>query len=494
MKFKLLSNARFLKNRQTGSALIIALIALALMLSMGLALSLSSIGEIGISSSGERSMRAFYAADAGIAHAIELVKHMTGDLNALLAGPDGNKLAPDDNGQLSGSIFPSDIAAIPAGGVTFGDGNYFVRAYDDDDPLLHMALPSSPFAENSDPLTDANRRIVLRSTVTGFGGAKVTIDAIVGMVPFPAIVAGGDLTVAGNAEIRGNFGGVHSNANLTVDGSARIEQTATASLTYTGPSGGSLDQNDGVGGFAGGDQPLMTVPILRPLPQTGDPLPGNFFDSKADVILIAPSSPNLSRLLSDVNAALPAGVDPSLPVYITRVNGVPTVTNSNAGTGWQYSPSDHRWTVQSNSDATNKTVFADGNAVVNGGTLTTSIIATGSITLSGNATIAPKLTNLVIPTQPAYAKVNLLVLAGQDLVILGNTEGTALEGLLYAGEQINLSGNGEFNGQVMAYGLADTPGSPVSSNTVTGSFTLEFSDGSNTLGAVTLISWRQVKE
>jgi hypothetical protein len=122
-------------------------------------------------------------------------------------------------------------------------------------------------------------------------------------------------------------------------------------------------------------------------------------------------------------------------------------------------------------------------------------LTTGSIELAGNPNLVSNLQGLKTPLLPPFIKVDFLMAAVQDIQIRGDTDGAQrFSGISYAGEQVDLSGNGAVNGQVISLGNKNVSNTPVNTdtNTVTGSFLLTLNDG-NSIGRISLYTWRQIK-
>src|SRR4051794_25187063 len=79
---------RPLTRRETerGVALVLVMIFLSLMLLLGLATTMTTITEVGVGKNLRLSTEAFDVADAGAAHAYELIRNMKGDFTCLLRG------------------------------------------------------------------------------------------------------------------------------------------------------------------------------------------------------------------------------------------------------------------------------------------------------------------------------------------------------------------------------------------------------------------------
>src|SRR5215831_19511029 len=337
------------ESSERGAALVSTLLIMALLVVMALGISLTSISELGVSSTYASQTRAFEAAEAGLNHAASLISNfqpstasgapapMT-QLLALRGATFPTSLFPSgvfdpkwlanfaaanptdprsayfygnfaDNGHFADNPggFTSGSVAIPWTGLALNDANgnptgasYRVAVIDDEalndnatppNPAVPNFNPPTPVSlagwhEDGDPTVDQDRRIVVYSTGT-YANTSVTLEGWIGFVPYPALLSNGDIAAGGNSEIDGTYGSVHSNSNLTVTGSAYVAQSATATGTYSGPASGSGSPGgSGVGGFAAGGQP----PIYMPRFITDDPDPQiqNYLLRYTDILLIDP--------------------------------------------------------------------------------------------------------------------------------------------------------------------------------------------------------------
>jgi hypothetical protein len=138
-------------------------------------------------------------------------------------------------------------------------------------------------------------------------------------------------------------------------------------------------------------------------------------------------------------------------------------------------------------------VVLTGNVGSNGAPLNVSILATGSIEIGGTPNMTANLVNLNTPLLPPFVRVNMLLATVEDLKINGdNNTAISFTGVSYAGEQVELSGSGDINGQVISLSNRHVSGTPVGANTITGSFNLTLNNG-NSVGNIKLFSWRQIK-
>ena len=135
---------------------------------------------------------------------------------------------------------------IPVGGRAVAGGTYFVRFIDD---------PQDPILSGFD---DGNSRIVARCRAVTTDGASARFDAVIAATPMPGIAAEGNLTLPGDPDILGPCGSVHANGNLTLDATVTVSQHASASGTVSGTP--SLPNGSVLNG-----QPPVDVPALDPM-------------------------------------------------------------------------------------------------------------------------------------------------------------------------------------------------------------------------------------
>jgi hypothetical protein len=574
---------------ERGSALLMALLTLALLIAMAMGMSLTAISELGVSKTYEKQTTAFQAAEAGLNHAASLVANYSGaDFTSLLqlrASPlstdyfGGNNPFTTANASsfATGSVMIDDETADgfqlrdAVTGATVEDTYYRVSLIDDEpstsagQPRVPNFNPGTTYGElqtpnEANPNIDKNNRMVIYSTGT-YANASVTLEGWVAFLPFPAFIAERNVEISGNSEISGAYGAIHSNQNLiTGNGGGNnweVEQTATAS----GDLVGNFDGH--VGGFFGGGQARFDIPAFvttEPLPSGGSatsPRLQDFLIQKADVILIDPNyadgahgqlvngngNPGTQRLASlaarlnvpyeQMAAALDTDADNSnnitqgsaVALTITRLQsgvGVPAKVTE-ASVGWSYSNAANPWNIANSVNADGHTVYvvgADnynlsspllstpnggnvkltGNIGSSGNPVNVTILATGSINIVGNPTMAANLKDLATPMLPPFVQMDVLLFAVEDIKVTGDFSAQIeFTGVSFAGEQISLSGNGSINGQVIAKSNPNLSGSLVEGpvgdrdrSTITGSFELTLDDG-NSIGRIKLFSWRQIK-
>jgi hypothetical protein len=568
-------------SREKGAALIVALLIMALLLAMVMGISLTAVSELGVSRTYSTQTVALQAAEAGLDHAASLVANYSGaDFTSLLAlrpTPLSTDYMAGNNPFVTANAnkFAAGCSMIEAQGADPGcqlrDGVtgaavldvYYKVSLIDDEPSTSVAevkvpnfTPGVTYRENdADAKTDKNNRMVIYSTGM-YANASVTLEGWVAFLPYPAFSANDDITIGGNSQISGLYGGVHSNSDLiSVGGAWSVEQTATASGSLSGTFAGH------VGGFYGGGQARLDIPPLvtnAPLASGGPnttPRLQDFLIRKADVLLLDPgyadgaheTTPNgngnagtvrLTSLATSLNIpylmlSTALDSDPSKGnnvqqtaawgVQVTRdsngnATGVVKVTLSNIG--WSYSGgANAAWSIDNNNNgllAGGRSYYAigvdnynlanpasstsnggniklTGNVGSNGAPLAVTMFATGSIEVAGTPNLTSNLTGLVTPLLPPFVKLDMLMAAVEDVKVNGDfNSAISFSGISYAGEQVELSGNGSIDGQVIALSNRHITGSPVSANSVTGSFDLTLNNG-NSIGRIRLFSWRQIK-
>ena len=386
----------------------------------------------------ESATRSVHVAEAGINHTLGLMRESLRmhSFTRLLRGSD-NVVATADDSVLTGwGLSSSD--EIPLAGQTFQGHSYFVSVRDD------------AADGDADAATDLNGRLLVRCRAVTSDGASLEVAAVIGAVPFPAVAADGNLHFSGTPQIAGVCGGVHSNGNVSAGSNTTIQTQATA----TGTATGGFKLPDGTPAPKLGGQPEVPIPDLVPL----DHCVGADF-----------------RLTSTGNVVnLTTGA--STPAIASPVNG------------WKRSsgPPLVKWDL-AGIGAVGGTYCVEGNAYISGnnGTAVTplnlSVVATGSIEVSGN------------PFLIADHDDEILFLAGGDLSISGNPAAGAnnFQGLIYAGAQCKTSGNPVLFGQLMCANGAQPAGSVniIANHEMSGNFTLTFDCSANVFNRRRVLFW-----
>ncbi len=130
------SGIRSLTN-ESGAALIVALILLAVMMTLVPVAMQMTTGEMDRTTDFKDDRALFYLAEAGLEHGVAILKDS--DLDTILAGPDGltnigvGHFTNDDNGTYAGVGPPVTWNGNLYNEVNFNSGTYKFRLYDNDD-------------------------------------------------------------------------------------------------------------------------------------------------------------------------------------------------------------------------------------------------------------------------------------------------------------------------------------------------------------------------
>jgi hypothetical protein len=457
-------------------ALFSVILVMLLVSALCAALAVSGQTEVLVARNHQSAAAAHAAAEAGLNHAVEVTlanlaqwqangfANSSAAMSALLRGPDnqvGTVLTNADNGSLVNQGIPTPPARL---GLGAGGVSYEARVLDDDDPARPITLAAPDLVriqEDGTATADANDRIVVRATGFAPGGTRVVLEALISPVSLPAIVTNKDLTISGNPTVTGLAGGVHSNEDLTISGNPSIAQDATASGSY------SFSGNPTIGGMAGGSQPMLTVP----------PVNASDHFNKANFLL---TSTGLLRALNN-------GVVGAVLCDASSANDA----CESLGYGWVFQPGGPvGWKIGGNSvlPVGEGTYYVQGYAGISGNPgspanpLPLTIIAEGSIEISGNPDLRPAF----------LGPPSLLFVTNGDLKINGTT-GTPLtvEGQMLVHEQIMISGNPILSGQILVEDAVNLS-TLVVGNSISGNPTISYN---GTLGGnvFTVTGWREVR-
>ena len=393
------------RSQDSGFALVSTLLALALLTTVGVSLLALGTVEVKSSANHRSATRALLLADAGATHAAALMRGLLSvhEYTDILVGDDGVAGTADD-GVLDGfGLYAVD--ALPDTGVVLGQGRYFVQVVND------AADPSG------DPKLDSNSRLVVQCRGEADDGGVADVAIAIAFVSFPAIVSNGNLNLPGNPHVLGPCAGLYVNGALQVSGTPTVDGEVMVSGSVTG--GGTI--------IDAGGQPVTPETGVEPLelPQYN---PLDYCD-EADYVLrdgwvITVGPPRDSAF---------AGSDPVL--------------------GWDWDPGNTRYILSGNSGVPGTVcvygnVNISGNPGEDGNPLLITILATGSVEISGN------------PRIKADHSENILIMASGDLKISGNPLGITdnYAGVVYGGAQCMVNGNPSIEGQLLCYDGPDPAG------------------------------------
>jgi len=394
----------------------------------------------------ERSTRAVHVAEAGLNHAVSVLRTSLRmhSFARLFRGVD-NFIPTADDGTLTAGGGYAGFAAgeeIPVGGRAFDGGTYFVTVTDD------------PADGDANAMSDLNGRVLVRCRAVMADGATAEVSAIVGSIPQPGFAADGNAAFAGGPDILGPCGGAHANGNISSIGGG---PTVSTQVSATGTVTGNWDKPDA--------SPAPKVPGADPI-DIPDLTPADYCTgtnaTQADF-----------RLLAGGVAQNAAGVGIAVPL------------------GWVYNAGTLTWTLTGVGGLPITppagTYCVTGNAYVQGSVGTAaaprqmSVIATGSIRIEGT------------PYMRADHDDGILALAGGDLYLAGNAAAgaTSYSGLLYARAQCLATGNFVAIGQLICANNAQPVGATewTAVHDISGNFTLTFDCSANVFNRRRVLYW-----
>jgi hypothetical protein len=428
------------RESESGIALLTVLLAMALLTVIGAAITSVGIVEFRTSINHRSATRALLLADAGATHALAL---MRGELSEytysdLLLGPDGVADTGDDGELIGYGLGDSDL--LPDTGVMLGGGRYFVKLENDtNDP-------------SGDPHSDTNERLVAVCRGETPDGGVAEVRALLAAPTFPAVVVNGDLTLPGNPDVLGPCAGVHTNGRLTVSGTPVVDGEVTWSDTII--LGGTIRD-------AAGD---VVVPFWAPPVEVPDYDPLEFCD-EADYIL---------------HDGWVVTIGPPRDSADAKGGGV---------LGWKWNSGGNTYSLTGNK-AESGTYCVLGNVEVTGNAGSTSdplvitILATGSVKVTGN------------PVLEADHPDGILIVAEGDVEVGGTASGItpAYAGLVYAGSQCQMHGTPGVGGHLLCDDAPDPLGATniVTENKLNGTPTVSY-DCAGARRRTLLASWWEAR-
>jgi hypothetical protein len=460
---------------ESGAALITSILALLLATLIGFTLVSIGLSTWEISSNGVEQTEAFYISEAGLTHAIQLVKSAgTSEFTNILIAGDGT---PGTGDELSTQ--PSANTAIPQAGLTFGKGRYIVSISDD------------PADTDGNPNADSNGRLVITSTGIGKEGATATTEAIIEISPagtsFPGFLAAGNVKSANSATLLGPAATMQINGELKSSADICAEQKIVMGGNGSQANLGLLTTNPlcDVAAQSGSTLLLNQPPVAPPIIDTAKLR--SDFRSKADYVF--KSNGNIHKQTGGVQS-----VTPLSSAEITAIGFAPWTLGSK--TTWIYNspiaPPDgifyfEESSVKFNHGDTSKTPKI-------------TLLSEGSIEIDDGQSFEPKL--------PGYS----LVSANDISIVAELTNGNLTNpGLVYAYGQLEFANKCTIYGGVIGanfYQPDGTNGPDI--NDVGGANIAKGSDGAINIGNKTtiitssalnwftqpqtnFISWREVR-
>ena len=443
---------------ERGSALIAVLLLLLMMSALAATLAISGRTETFVARNHQSAAQARTAAEAGLAHTVEVATTYISQwaahgftgvdqaLDALLADP--SILEPD-------MTLGTRIAIV---GVT--NAEYEVYLIDEDDPTRGSASTdltedaSAANDEDGDPATDNNRRLIIWAIGYSQGDTSAVVEAVLAPAALPAVLTDNDLDISGNAVIAGTNGSVHSNGDMEID-SNNVEISGNASASGTLEC--EKDDCSMVAGTASDGDAKLPRPSVR----------ASDYHSLADFILT-----------STGQVTVPAGA------VLCDASGKKDACKDDYG--WKFNDK-NGWELE---DAdTPGTYYVEGDVKINGNLgsdtdpLEITVVAEGSIDINGNPVLTPDTPELMFVTDG-------------DLKINGNFKMRAdSPGLILVHEQTDIQGNAIIFGQVLVEDINNGVGDKddlVDDNRIRGNAKITY-DGNLTAGIYTVSGWRQVR-
>ena len=389
--------------------------------------------------------RALLLAEAGAAHAVMLARDTLKlkSNSTLLRGFD---LAPNtsDDGRLTGYGMSSGVQ-IPSSGFATSGGRYWVTFRDDDAET------------DGDPFRDSNMRIIAQCRAATPDSAYATVEVLIsGISQMPGFFSNGNLSIGGQTTTLGACGTAHANGNLTI-GNPGPTMTGLASATGTVSNGGVVKLPSGGANPAVGNQAPLDIP---PLPY------GQFCPAQADYVLKA------NGTIED-RTALPVSL--ITVANVTRTATSPAVIWSASGAGVA--------TIAG-------VICVEGNFSLSGNAgsaaspIPLMIVATHSVSISGNPYLKPATTD------------SILIVAGADLAAAGNPASGAVsyEGLMYAGSQCAITGSAVVRGNFVCRNDAHTTAAVdyAAGNSMAGNAQIQYSCGGYFNQPRRILQWVQL--
>lgn len=439
------SKSRQVFTRQQGAALIVSLVIVSVMSILGLNAVKQNVVQERMANSYRFGVESLNHAEAGIEDALAAIK--AGDLHV-----NGYQDELDPNGDGNGDDTWTITLLDQNTGV-----NYNVIMVDDNDG-------------DGDPNVDSNDIVLLMAQGIGSNGTVRTVEIAVSQGTGSsfsletAILTEEDLYLDGNPNLMGSIKDIHSNRDITITSTITTAGEVSASGTITGAG------NISGGGTSVESVPQVAIPEINPAD----------FEQYVDY-----------KLRSD--GKIYDGNDN----FLADADGV-------AYGGYIFDSANGYWGVVRNprvGDLLKGDLYFmgdkgnlrfDQSPGSNGNKYIVSIMTDGYLDISGN----PYFSNYKDPADPVGFQ-NILFLSKTDISISGNyNQDNKIQGIIAAREQIDISGNPNVSGSIIAGGQ-DSTSNYVTKNSITGNPNIEF-DGiqtpweNPTPGDPVRLSWRQL--
>jgi hypothetical protein len=366
-------------------------------------------------------------------------------------------------GDPSGSTIPTSFQQLFCVQRPYGKGAYYMvfrnnqdfygNGIDDNDDgdSWDPDTPAEVAAKLSSPVIDGDRRGELIITATLPGGMVRQIEVLVEYparkyTPAAALLDSGTIKMSGSFDILGQKGSVQANQDMVGNGG---NATVSVSVNASGSAAGFSMNNMPPGGINSGVAPA-SIPQIDLSTQAG-----------IDSFL---NSPGVSKFKD-------AG---DIIMFDAQGNATNAATGASVGTAsnFGFSLKSGTFSLSGKSAPPPQIYFFTGNVAMTGqgnaAPYNMSIIATGSVSMAGNAAFSAF-------TDPVLGQTGTLIVAGQDLdlggtggatgaQIMSNTGTPQYSGVTLAVEQIKIHGNFSMKGAVIGENLRDTVGSLITNS------------------------------
>jgi len=440
------------RQAERGSALVGVLLLLLVMSALAAALGLSGTTETLVTRNHQLLAQARANAEAGLNLAAQAAVDYLQTIDPVNIPATLNTLLADTSALDDGVVFEAATQVPGAGDVL---DTYEVLLVDDDNDDVRGFVPvlnddaDPDNDENGDKLSDLNRTLVIRVTGRTRGNTAVVLEALIAPIELGAIVVDGDLEISGNVSVTGGLDAdVHTNGDLSVNG---------GSASVSGQMTASGDCDAAMSCYEGAPE--------KPLPK----IKAADYKQHADYVL---SDDGL--IVCNTSAGC-GGVPMGGTVCDSGGNGKGCAKTHGwgfTGTGWSTGPG--------TATPPTATWYIEGDVnIASGPTMTITLIAEGSIDISGSP-------NLTAETN------ELLFVTDADLEISGGVDTNVVaQGQMLVHEQVKLSGNATLGGQLIVEN-AESQDPFVEMNEISGSVTIDYN---GTLGTnqFFVTSWREVR-
>ena len=429
---------RRLNNEEGGTTIIMVVLFLILLTALAPIILQKTGQDTSQTGNFQSDKKTFYITEAGIQHAM-------------------NTLYTSASDGLDSELTTS--AGVMLNAQSFNNGTYTVTATDNDDG-------------DGDLNSDTDNIIYLDSVGTLNGESQTVralVRAVVGSyIPTTAILTDDDLVISGNPIISGTAANIHTNGNLNSSGNMVVSGSLSASGSTTVNNPGNI-----TGSITPSTPQVPVPPDVANLSELSDFMDSTF-KQHADFILDGTGK------VTDGNGTVLANLGGS----------------SGTWDGWDFDPGKPSWKLQNASPADGMYYF-DGSSAAVGSSPTgwdMTLVAEGHIEISGN----PEFTNHKDTSDPLGVQ-NTALMSLYDLKLNGNANQN-IDGLIFAGQQFDISGNPSAIGSIIGKGFATSVqhgNDFITTSTISGNITLAYNGGlvtpfPTTTVVLTTLSWQEL--